>query len=133
MAGTERIGVCLPGGGAKGASQAGALHAMHDLKIPVSAISGASVGSLNGALFAQGTIERLEHVWATIKKRNVYRRFPAAFCPWRGYRYDTRPLDRLIRETVDLDLLAAGPRLFIRTVNELTGETYTAEPEACGN
>jgi NTE family protein len=44
------VGLVLSGGGAKGAYQAGVVRALHELGIRIDAVSGASIGALNGAL-----------------------------------------------------------------------------------
>lgn len=70
MKGTALI---LAGGGGKGAYQIGVWKAMREMGIDkeISAISGASVGGLNGALFAQGDYERAERVWLTMNAQKI--------------------------------------------------------------
>ena len=60
-----RLGLVLSGGGAKGAYQAGFYQALWDLELnqSVKAISGTSIGALNGALFAMNRREILEEIW----------------------------------------------------------------------
>lgn len=66
-----RFGLVLSGGGAKGAYQAGVVKALAELEIEISAISGASIGALNGAVLAcarslpEGAV-RLEKLWRMI-------------------------------------------------------------------
>lgn len=50
----DKIGVVLSGGGFKGLAQLGVLHLMHELRVPIHAISGTSAGALIGAFIAQG-------------------------------------------------------------------------------
>lgn len=62
------VGLVLSGGGAKGAYQVGVLKALNELNIQVDVISGASIGSLNGAVIASATnqqqaAENLETLW----------------------------------------------------------------------
>ena len=52
-------GLALEGGGAKGAYQAGALKAIEECGFEIGAIVGTSIGSFNGAMFAQGDFEKL--------------------------------------------------------------------------
>lgn len=61
----ETIGLVLSGGGAKGAYEVGVWKAFEDygLTSDVKAISGTSVGALNGALFACATVEETEKLW----------------------------------------------------------------------
>lgn len=49
---SKGIGLVLSGGGAKGAYQVGVIKAMAELGIEVSAIAGASIGALNGAVLS---------------------------------------------------------------------------------
>ncbi len=49
-----RIGLVLSGGGARGAAHIGVLKVLEELRIPVHAIAGTSVGSLVGGLYASG-------------------------------------------------------------------------------
>ena len=44
-------GLVLAGGGVRGAYQIGVWKALKELKIKVSAVSGVSIGAVNGALF----------------------------------------------------------------------------------
>lgn len=65
------IGLVLSGGGAKGAYQVGIVKALAEMGIRVSAISGASVGALNGAVLASSVslkegAERLETLWQIV-------------------------------------------------------------------
>ncbi len=63
--------VILAGGGAKGAYQVGALRALEEEDIPVIAVAGASVGSLNAAMAAQGDLDTAERIWNSININNV--------------------------------------------------------------
>lgn len=65
---SNKVGLVLSGGGAKGAYQVGVLKALNQLGISVDAISGASIGALNGAILASAPslkegIVRLETIW----------------------------------------------------------------------
>lgn len=69
--GSKAVGLVFSGGGAKGAYQAGVLKALAELKIEVDAVSGASIGALNGAVLASaGSVvegaARLEELWKTL-------------------------------------------------------------------
>lgn len=56
-------GLVLAGGGAKGAYQIGAWQAMRELGVTFSAITGVSIGAINGALIAQGDFDRALELW----------------------------------------------------------------------
>jgi NTE family protein len=49
-----RIGLVLAGGGAKGAAHIGVLKVLEELRIPIHAIAGTSMGSLVGGVYAAG-------------------------------------------------------------------------------
>lgn len=72
------IGLVLSGGGAKGAYQVGLVRALAELDIPVTAISGASIGALNGAIVAAAGNMTLAHihlseVWGDLAEMSVFR------------------------------------------------------------
>ena len=56
-------GLALEGGGAKGAFHVGALQAFFDRGITFDAVTGTSIGALNGAMIAQGDFETLKMLW----------------------------------------------------------------------
>lgn len=61
----KRIGLCLSGGGAKGAYEAGVWLAMHQMHLDknVTAVSGTSVGALNAALFTNVSPYHVKKLW----------------------------------------------------------------------
>ncbi|HBM17439.1 MAG TPA: patatin [Lentisphaeria bacterium] len=70
---TNKIGLVLSGGGAKGAYQIGVWKALRYLGIEnkITAISGTSVGALNGAMFCQNDYELAEKLWLELRKLKV--------------------------------------------------------------
>jgi len=72
----ESYAIVLSGGGAKGAYQVGVLQALAEMDIHISAVSGASIGSLNGAIVASANdtkdaYQRLDQLWTTLGETNV--------------------------------------------------------------
>jgi NTE family protein len=73
----------LPGGGARGAYQAGVLKAIAEVlrrgRNPFPVICGTSAGAINAALLAshahefQTGVERLEQLWSSMRCERVYR------------------------------------------------------------
>ena len=59
-------GLVLAGGGVRGAYQIGVWKALKELNIKVSAVSGVSIGAVNGALFVQGSKTKAERLWNKI-------------------------------------------------------------------
>ncbi len=59
--------VALEGGGAKGSYQIGAWRALSEAGVRIRAVSGTSVGALNGALMVMGDLEQAEDIWRNIR------------------------------------------------------------------
>ena len=79
-----RIGLVLPGGGARGAYQVGVLKAVaalmpSDSLNPFQVISGTSAGAVNASVIAANTnvfgsaINKLEDVWSNFQSNQVYK------------------------------------------------------------
>lgn len=59
-------GLVLAGGGGKGAYQMGAWKALREMGITFDAIAGVSIGSINGALIAQGDFDKAMEMWESV-------------------------------------------------------------------
>ncbi|MDT4828112.1 Patatin-like phospholipase [compost metagenome] len=75
MAEAMKVGLVLSGGGAKGAYQVGVLKALRELGTRIDAVSGASIGALNGGVLASSpsldvAIERLEELWGRLARQS---------------------------------------------------------------
>lgn len=75
MAESMKVGLVLSGGGAKGAYQVGVLKALRELGTQIDAVSGASIGALNGGVLASApsldvAIARLEELWGRLAKQS---------------------------------------------------------------
>lgn len=68
-----KLGLVLAGGGGRGAFQIGVWRALKELGIDkyVQAVSGTSIGALNGALFVQGDLETAEQLWLSISREKI--------------------------------------------------------------
>ncbi len=64
----EKTGLVLSGGGGKGAFQVGALKALEEAGMLdfVTAVSGASIGTLNACMFVEHRLDQMEKVWKSI-------------------------------------------------------------------
>ena len=125
----------LSGGGAKGAYQIGAWKALDNAGFKFSAVSGASVGSLNAALVAQGDIERADHLWEKIEIKNVVdvpselisngkislttKSLSSLTGKWqKGLLLDSSPLKKLIEKEIDEKFIRKrGADLGVVTIN----------------
>lgn len=66
------IGLVLEGGGAKGAYHIGVFRALQELNIEIDGVVGTSIGSINGALIAQGDGEKAWQIWSQIHNSDVF-------------------------------------------------------------
>ncbi|MDI9471736.1 MAG: patatin-like phospholipase family protein [Tissierellia bacterium] len=68
----HRIGVVLEGGGTKGAYHAGALLALQEAGIRISAITGTSIGAINGAAFISGKLDQMIEIYDDFDPEEVF-------------------------------------------------------------
>lgn len=64
-----KYALCLAGGGTRGAFQAGVWQALRELKMDITAITGTSIGAVNGAMFAMG--EDTADMWSNINVDDI--------------------------------------------------------------
>ena len=126
----RKYALALEGGGAKGAYQVGAWRALREAGIEVSAVSGTSVGALNGALIVAGDLDKAERVWREIRYSQVMNvdddvmqklvrgdlrglDFHAALAGLRGIvqsrGFDVTPLYEWMKTIVDEDTIRNSP------------------------
>ena len=72
MKSSEKIGLVLSGGGAKGAYQIGAWKALNKLKIKYDIVTGTSVGALNGLMFVQKDYKKAYKIWKNIDYNFIF-------------------------------------------------------------
>lgn len=65
-------GLALSGGGARGAYQVGCWKALQAMGISFAAVSGSSIGAVNGALVCQGDIRAAEALWNGLAQANLF-------------------------------------------------------------
>jgi len=73
------IGLVLQGGGAKGGYHVGVWKALRELEIGIGAVTGTSVGALNGALIAQGDFDKAYDLWYNMDPRLVIEEDPEIY------------------------------------------------------
>jgi len=119
------INIVLPGGGAKGARQAGALKAIDEAGHTIKSMSCCSVGTLNAIGYISHGSEWLYNLWHNIKNKHIYKSW------WLGIPYgalfktglyNTKPLRDLLKNSVDIEKVKNGIPLFITTANLNTGQ-----------
>ncbi|MBE0472478.1 MAG: patatin-like phospholipase family protein [Methyloprofundus sp.] len=84
MLGDLKVGLTLSGGGAKGAYQVGVIKGLAKLGMQVDAISGASIGSLNGGVVASASnlneaYVHLDKLWTELSNLQVIQANPSSF------------------------------------------------------
>lgn len=74
---SQKIGLALGGGGARGAAHIGVLHVLEEQKIPIDLIVGTSAGSIIGAFYAYGySLDQIQEIFAKSKMSSLrYFRF----------------------------------------------------------
>src|SRR5688572_6371087 len=73
-----RIGLVLSGGGARGLAHVGVLQALEELRIPVDAIAGTSMGAVVGGLYASGmTASEIDELMRGLDWNAAFRDRPA--------------------------------------------------------
>ncbi|HET8575512.1 MAG TPA: patatin-like phospholipase family protein [Methylomirabilota bacterium] len=130
------MALVLSGGGAKGAYEAGAASVFVERGLPIRLVAGSSAGALNAAMIASGRADRLEALWRTVRREQVYSLrapvFFAGFLPgWltllvlneTSSLFDPAPLRELIATSVDFERLRASPvRLLVTATDLARGE-----------
>src|SRR5579863_5910188 len=72
-----RIGLVLSGGGARGAAHIGVLKVLEQMRVPVDAIAGTSMGAVVGGLYASGLSAReVEKIMTSINWQDAFRDRP---------------------------------------------------------
>lgn len=116
------LGLTLEGGGAKGAYQIGAWKAFRELNLEFRGITGTSVGALNGALMVQEDFDKAYEIWYNITPHmvmdiddriyemlsgnqlnaaNIHIIFEEIGRFVKGFGFDTKPLESLIKQTLN--------------------------------
>src|SRR5262245_15126437 len=119
------------GGGAKGAWEAGVAAALIERGVPIRTVAGSSSGAINAVMVADGRIDRLETLWRSLTRDQVYSLRPSVFFAgllpgWlsavtlshASSLLDPTPLRALLATAVDLARVRASPlRLVVVTTD----------------
>jgi predicted acylesterase/phospholipase RssA len=129
-----KIGVVLAGGGVYGAYQAGMLKALHEItqrkNIEIVAVSGTSVGALNGSIYVQdGNPDRLVSLWEGIKSSDILS--SPLLIPFNMIKsksmFSGKPLKKLINKYVDQSVINTKIRLHIHSINLFNRRIHSME------
>lgn len=122
MAQNTAKALVLAGGGARGSYQVGVWRALTELGWRPQIITGTSVGSLNGAMFALDLYETARDMWLTIRSQDVME-LPEEHADLselhaflrdavRAGGMDVTPLEEIVERVLDEDKLRASPIRF---------------------
>ena len=122
MAQNTATALVLAGGGARGSYQVGVWRALTELGWRPQIITGTSVGSLNGAMFALDLYETARDMWLTIRSQDVME-LPEEHANLselhaflrdavRAGGMDVTPLEEIVERVLDEDKLRASPIRF---------------------
>jgi NTE family protein len=130
------VALVLSGGGAKGAWEAGVAATLIEQGVPVRLVAGSSAGALTAAMLADGRLDRLQGLWRSLSREQVYAIRPGVFFAgllpgWltllaldrAGSLLDPAPLRELIASTLDLDRVRASPRRLLVVTTDLVRRT----------
>ena len=132
--------IALEGGGARGAYQVGAWRALEEAGIRYNAVSGTSVGAINGTLMAMRDLKQAEQIWKDIRFSQIINvddetmgrimsggfenleQVKTAFHTIKGIiadrGLDVEPLRNMLAERVDEEKVRnSGVELFLTTVS----------------
>jgi NTE family protein len=98
-----KIGLVLSGGGARGFAHIGVLRVLEELRVPVDAVTGTSMGSIIGGLYATGySSEQLNEVVKTTDWESIFAsRAPRGDLDWRRKEDDYKNLSNFELGIVD--------------------------------
>jgi len=127
------VALVLSGGGAKGAWEAGAAVALIEAGVPVRLVAGSSAGALTAAMLADGRLDRLQALWRSLSREQVFTMRPGVFFAgllpgWltllaldrAGSLLDPAPLRNLIASTLDVERVRVSPRRLLVVTTDLT-------------
>ena len=119
---TPRKALVLAGGGARGSYQVGVWRTLTELGWNPQIITGTSVGSLNGAMFALDLYETARDMWTSIRSqdvmelpeetRNLTELHQFLRDVVRAGGMDVTPLEEIVERVLDEDALRASPIRF---------------------
>ncbi|MDM8514640.1 patatin-like phospholipase family protein [Desulfobacterales bacterium HSG16] len=120
----------LPGGGARGAFQAGVLRYLDEVGWKPELICGTSVGSINAAAIGSGmSMDKIIDLWKTYERKSMFkltvRRFLLSFLSGRKFEHlsDTGPLRKMLEDNIDVnELRKSDIEIIISAVNMATSE-----------
>ena len=119
------FGLVFAGGGVRGAYHIGVWKALREMNIDVCAVSGTSIGAINGALFVQGALETAQKLWEDIALSDIVALPPEleaeknlfgiksivkiAAEAYKNAGLEMKPLEDLLNRVIDEDAIRSSP------------------------
>lgn len=138
---SKEYAIALEGGGAKGAYEIGVWQAFEEVGVKYCAVSGSSVGALNGALMAMRDLDKAVHLWenltfsqiidvddtqmkAFFDKEMRWNEWPSFLLDMakviKNRGFDAEPLRNLLEEVVDEEKICQSDVKFYLVTYSLT-------------
>lgn len=121
---SNRIGICLSGGGARGIAHIGVLQALEENGISPHFISGASAGSIVGALYAAGKTP--QEILTIFKESSLLKLFKVSL-PTVGFTDNSYIIEMLEEYVSEDDFASLNKKLFISVTNFTRGQNEIIE------
>ena len=67
-----KTGLVLSGGGSTGAYQMGVIKALEELNIKCEIVTGTSIGSINGAIYVTGALDKANEMWNNLNFKSIF-------------------------------------------------------------
>lgn len=99
------IGIVLEGGGTRGAYEIGAVQALLENGYEIGAVTGTSIGAINGAMIAAGKFAELKALYETIEPDKIIDADPGI-------------LELLARQTIDTKHVGEYGRMMLETIRQ---------------
>lgn len=98
-------GIVLEGGGARGAYHIGAIKAIYEKGYNITGVTGTSIGSINGAMIAQGDFDKAYDLWKNIKYGTIFD-------------VDDNKLELALNKNLNLDVIKYVSRKIGQTIKQ---------------
>lgn len=124
-----KVAVCIAGAGSRGIRVYGMIKAFTEAGLEYDFLSGTSSGSLNGALWHQGDLEALCHLWMNITNDKVFNTSIRSLLNGLtdlGSFKDSAPLRSLLHQVIKPSAIKANPKPFLIHTKDVTNDQEMA-------
>ncbi len=115
---TQKIGLALGSGSARGLAHIGVIRAIEEAGIRIDMVAGTSIGALIGAAYATGRLDELEQDFRSIDRKRIGALLDPVL-PWSGF-IDGKKIAQFVRSHVSLKAVEQLPIPFCAVATELS-------------